>query len=49
MFSVVSLSIRIHSYIEHLYETRPEPNYVEKFAHGYEDYLQNPLQVWLYV
>ncbi|KAI9328195.1 PRMT5 arginine-N-methyltransferase-domain-containing protein [Zopfochytrium polystomum] len=31
-------------YLEHLYDTRPEPNEVDKFAVGYHDYLQMPLQ-----
>ncbi|TPX71519.1 hypothetical protein SpCBS45565_g01044 [Spizellomyces sp. 'palustris'] len=31
-------------YIHHLYRTRPEPDVVDKFASGYHDYLQQPLQ-----
>ncbi|KAJ3027243.1 UNVERIFIED_CONTAM: Protein arginine N-methyltransferase 5 [Siphonaria sp. JEL0065] len=31
-------------YIEHLAKTRPAPSSVDEFAHGYDDYLQAPLQ-----
>ncbi|KAJ3413429.1 hypothetical protein HDV05_008070 [Chytridiales sp. JEL 0842] len=31
-------------YIEHLYRTKPEGDIVDKFAAGYHDYLQSPLQ-----
>ncbi|KAJ3095302.1 Protein arginine N-methyltransferase 5 [Phlyctochytrium planicorne] len=31
-------------YLQHLHKNRPEPDEVEKFAQGYHDYLQSPLQ-----
>ncbi|KAJ3059455.1 Protein arginine N-methyltransferase 5, partial [Rhizoclosmatium hyalinum] len=31
-------------YLDHLYKIRPEPGVVDKFAAGYDDYLQAPLQ-----
>lgn len=32
------------AYLRHLYKNRPEPDVIEKFAMGYQDYLQAPLQ-----
>jgi protein arginine N-methyltransferase 5 len=32
------------NYLQHLHKTQPELGPVEKFAAGYEDYLQSPLQ-----
>ena len=34
-----------HEYLRYLNRTSPELNSVEKFAMGYQDYLQSPLQV----
>ncbi|KAJ3201183.1 Protein arginine N-methyltransferase 5 [Entophlyctis luteolus] len=31
-------------YIEHLHKTAPPASVVDKFAHGFDDYLQTPLQ-----
>ncbi|KAJ3320590.1 Protein arginine N-methyltransferase 5 [Blyttiomyces sp. JEL0837] len=31
-------------YLQHLHKTRPEPSIIDKFASGYHDYLQSPLQ-----
>jgi len=33
-----------YNYLQHLHKTQPELGPVEKFAVGYEDYLQSPLQ-----
>lgn len=32
-------------YIRHLNRTMPEPDQIEQFASGYQDFLQSPLQV----
>ncbi|KXS22453.1 Skb1 methyltransferase [Gonapodya prolifera JEL478] len=32
------------SYVRHLWDTRPEPDKAERFAKGYKDHLQAPLQ-----
>ncbi|KAK6176914.1 hypothetical protein SNE40_015120 [Patella caerulea] len=31
-------------YLDHLWQTQPQPDQVGQFAKGYEDYLQSPLQ-----
>ncbi|RUO96263.1 hypothetical protein BC936DRAFT_142316, partial [Jimgerdemannia flammicorona] len=37
-------STAYQQYVRHLNRTLPEPDQVERFATGYQDYLQAPLQ-----